>query len=57
MRKPRSVDPSPKKERFVNGSRYFEPGMPWAAPVKSVRIDSRPMNRMISAAEMVTIAR
>ena len=52
-----SVDPVPKKESAVNGSRYSEPGMPWAAPVKSVRIDNRPENLMISAAEMVTIAR
>ena len=41
----------------MNGSRYCEPGMPCAAPVKSVRIDNRPVNLTISAAEMVTIAR
>ncbi len=41
----------------MNESRYDEPGMPWAAPVKSVRTDNRPANRTISAAEIVTIAR
>ena len=41
----------------MNGPRYSVPWMPWAAPVKSVRTDNRPVNRMISAAEIVTIAR
>ena len=50
-------EPPPKKDRFVNGSRYWLPGMPCADPVKSVSNDDLPTYLMISAAEIVTIAR
>ena len=50
-------EPLPKNERLVNGSRYWLPGMPWAEPVKSVSSDDLPTYLMISAAEIVTIAR
>ncbi|GAW54111.1 hypothetical protein PD653_1518 [Nocardioides sp. PD653] len=47
----------PKKESDVKGVRYWLPGMPWAAPVKSESSDDLPTYLRISAAEIVTIAR
>ena len=49
--------PLPKNERFVKGVRYWLPGMPWAEPVKSTSSADLPTYLMISAAEIVTIAR
>ena len=45
------------RERFRKPVVYWLPGMPWAEPVKSTSSADLPTYLMISAAEIVTIAR